>query len=65
MLSRPFQRITLQELRYSHRGREKSVNDYNCVSVSEVNEYIKNILSADENLTGLFIRGEISILNIT
>lgn len=36
------------------------MNDYNCVSVSEVNEYIKNILSADENLTGLFIRGEIS-----
>lgn len=43
-----------------HRGREKCVNNYNCVSVSEVNEYIKNILSADENLTGLFIRGEIS-----
>lgn len=30
------------------------------VSVSEINEYVKHILSADENLTGLFVRGELS-----
>ncbi len=30
------------------------------VTVSQINEYIKTILSADENLTGLFIRGELS-----
>lgn len=36
------------------------MNEANFVTVSQVNEYIKTILSADENLTGLFIRGEIS-----
>ena len=36
------------------------MNEANFVTVSQVNEYIKAILSSDENLTGLFIRGEIS-----
>ncbi len=36
------------------------MNETNFVTVSQINEYIKTILSADENLTGLFIRGEIS-----
>ncbi len=36
------------------------MNDANFVTVSQVNEYVKTVLSADENLTGLFIRGEIS-----
>ena len=38
----------------------KIMNETNFVNVSQINEYIKTILSADENLTGLFIRGEIS-----
>ncbi|MGI5895777.1 MAG: exodeoxyribonuclease VII large subunit [Oscillospiraceae bacterium] len=36
------------------------MSETNFVTVSQINEYIKNILSSDENLTGLFIRGEIS-----
>ncbi len=36
------------------------MNETSFVTVSQINEYIKNILSSDENLTGLFIRGEIS-----
>ena len=36
------------------------MKDATFVTVSQINEYIKTILSADENLTGLFIRGELS-----
>lgn len=36
------------------------MNETSFVTVSQINEYIKTVLSADENLTGLFVRGEIS-----
>lgn len=39
------------------------MNETSFVTVSQVNEYLKTILSADENLTGLFVRGEISNFN--
>ena len=39
------------------------IGERNVYSVSEVNRYVKSVLSQDENLKFIFVRGEVSNKN--